>query len=311
MGGMQVLEELAKKQFGVVSRQQVVGALVHRSCVASKVKTGELERVHEMAYRLRGAPETWERRAFEALFIAGAGSALSHQTAAWLHGLDGFTRPEAIDVCVVGGLPRARASVKFHRWRGGQGRPVLRRSLPVTSLERTVVDLAGHLTPEELELAVDSAQRKYRKFGAWLDTHLELVKPRKPQGTPGLTALLDLIKLRRGDGPTDSPLEVKVLRKLRTSGLLAHLKQYEVYDLNGDYGMRLDFCWPHLKVALHVDGYLWHSQRERFDRDARQRSRLAALGWRTITVTHNTLADGSWLSDLRALLNPQSELALQ
>ena len=82
MGGMQLLEELAKKQFGVVSRQQVVGALVHRSCIASKVKTGELERVHEMTYRLRGAPETWERRAFEALFIAGASGGIIRTSSA-------------------------------------------------------------------------------------------------------------------------------------------------------------------------------------------------------------------------------------
>ena len=307
MAGMQVLEEWAKKQFGVVSRPQVAAALKHRSCIRSKVHTGELERVHERAYRLRGAPETWERSAMEALFIGGDGSALSHQTAAWLHGLDGFSRPKILDVSVVGGLPRARELVNFHRWRGGRGRPVLRNGLPVTSLERTVVDLAGVLTPEALELALDSAQRKYRKFPTWLDKH---VKPIKRRGTPGLTALIELIALRGGDGPTDSPLEVKVLRRLRKAGLVAHLKQFEVYELNGDYVMRLDFCWPHLKVALHVDSYLWHSQRERFDRDARQRSRLSALGWRTITVTHNTLADDGWLNDLRALLSPQTELSL-
>lgn len=61
MSGMKILEEVAKKQFGAVSRQQVVAALVHRSSIASKVKTGQLERVHELAYRLRGAPETWQR----------------------------------------------------------------------------------------------------------------------------------------------------------------------------------------------------------------------------------------------------------
>lgn len=307
MSGMKILEEVAKKQFGAVSRQQVVAALVHRSSIASKVKTGQLERVHELAYRLRGAPETWQRRGFEALFIGGDGSALSHQTAAWLHGLDGFVCPKLIDVSVLGSAPRPVPSVRFHRSEEGPGRVVFRRTLPVTSLERTIVDIAGELSAEELELALDSAQRRYRQFGTWLDREIKDLKPRQ---YPGLSMLLDLLKVRRS-GPTDSALEVKVLRKLRDAGLLAHLTQYEVYDLNGDSVMRLDFCWPHLKVALHVDGFRWHAQRERFDRDARQRSRLSALGWRTVTVTFNTFADGSWLNDLLTLLNPQSVLALQ
>ncbi|MDP1826992.1 MAG: hypothetical protein Q8L48_27205 [Archangium sp.] len=304
---MKQLEQLAKQQFGVVSREQVLKALKHRSSIAWKVKNGELTRAHERAYLLRGVPRTWEQRATEGVFIGGPQSAISHQSAAWLHSLDGFERPKVIDVSVGRNRPRPREGLAFHRSRIGNGSAVIKRGLDVTSVQRTIVDLAGVLAPEALETALDSAHRKHPEFMTWLT---EYIKRLSVQATPGLSSLLELIKLR-SDGVTDSALEVKVLRKLRDAGLLAHLTQYEVYDLNGDYVMRLDFCWPHLKVALHVDGFRWHSQRERFDRDARQRSRLSALGWRTVTVTFNTFADGSWLNDLRALLNPQSELALQ
>lgn len=307
MVGMKQLEQLAKQQFGVVSREQVLQAAKHRSSIAWRAKRGELSRAHERAYLFRGVPRSWEQRATEGLFIGGPESTISHRSAAWLHSLDGFERPKVIDLSVGMNRPRPREGLMFHRSRVGNESTVIKRGMNVTSVQRTIVDLAGVLAPGALEMALDSAHRAYPEFVTWLT---EYIKRLSVQATPGLSGLLELLKLR-GNGVTDSALEVKVLRKLRDAGLLAHLTQYAVYDLNGDSVMRLDFCWPHLKVALHVDGFRWHSQRERFDRDARQRSRLSALGWRTVTVTFNTFADGSWLNDLRMLLNPQTELALQ
>lgn len=305
MGGLKDVEALARSQFGVVSREQLIEAgLGNRSSIAWKLKTGELERVHEHIYRLRGAPASWERQAMEGLLLAGKSGVLSHQTAAWLHRLDGFQRPAVIDITAERNARRTLKGIRFHRPRSGAPSSVLTDLWPITTAQRTIVDLAGELTPEALEIALDSAQRRYRDFSSWLSKYLE---PLKPQGTPGLAVLLELIKVR-GDGVTDSPLETKVRRKLRQEGLLP-THQFEVYD-GTEYVMRLDFAWVHLKVAIHVDGYRWHHQRERFDRDARQRSRLQVLGWRTITVTATTFKEGTWLTELLALLNPQSGLAL-
>lgn len=306
MGGMAQVDQWAKDQFGVVSRQQLGAAGLGRSSIAWKVSTGELERVHELVFRLRGAPPIWERKAMEGLFIAGDDSALSHRTAAWMHGLDGFQIPKVIDVSVGRIGPRQVEGYRFHRSRRGS-EPVLKRGLPLTRVERTLVDLAADIEPEALEIALDSAQRQYRQLGHWLDT---CIAGMNPQATPGLPALIELVKLRR-DGVTDSALEVRVLRALRRTGFPPPSpKPVEVFD-GPTYVMRLDFAWPAHQVAVHVDGYRWHHQRERADRDARQRSRLHVLGWRTVTVTSTTFAEGTWLNDLRALLRSQGELALR
>jgi hypothetical protein len=85
-----------------------------------------------------------------------------------------------------------------------------------------------------------------------------------------------------------------------------------VFDDRG-YVMRLDLCWPEHRVALHVDSYQWHQQRERFERDAAQRARLAALGWVSVPITSRGLDGGSWLADLRRTLGltaPQLALDL-
>lgn len=301
--GMGDLEKHAQEQFGVVSRPQVIAALGRRSSIAWRVETGELVRVNQRIYRLRGAPETWQRSAMEGVLMGGEGSALSHHAAAWLHRLDGFKQPAILDVATAK-QTRPFPLIRFHRSRLGPGTPVIASGLPITTVQRTIVDLAGELEIAPLEIALDSANRRFPKFGEWLST---LIKDLNPQGTPGLAELKTLLELRQGL-VTDSALEVMVLRKLRALGLNTCVVQFSVFE-NGEFVMRVDFAWPAHKVALHVDGYHWHHQRERFDRDARQRSRLQKLGWRFITVTSTTLAEGAWLSELRFLLTPQAELS--
>jgi hypothetical protein len=199
---------------------------------------------------------------------------------------------------------REHEGVRFHHPRNPPGTRVYCRLLHTTTVQRTIVDLAGQLAEQPLELALDSAYRRYAKFPEWLESYVLRLKP---QATPGLSTLLRLLALRQGV-VTDSPFEVRVLRKLRAHGLIPDEEPVEVFDKDGNYVMRLDFAWEALKVALHVDSYLWHQQRERFDRDARQRSRLTALGWQSITVTWTNFEDGAWLSDLQALVAPQAEL---
>lgn len=303
--GMGELEKHAQQQFGVVSRAQAVEALGARSSIAWKLATGELAQLSPVAYRLRGTPQTWESKAMSALFIGGEGSALSHHTAAWLHRLDGFKEPGDIDVtCALRRGKRARPGLIFHRPTRAIETSVIASGLPITTAQRTIVDLAGVLENEPLELALDSANRRYPRFGDWLS---DLIKTLNPQFTPGLAKLEALLELRRGL-VTDSALEVKVVRTLRAHGLDHCVVQFNVFE-NGQFVMRIDFAWPEHKVALHADGFRWHQQRERFDRDARQRSRLQKLGWRFITVTKTTLDEGSWLGELRSLLDPQAGLA--
>ncbi len=306
MGGIQQLAGLAQRQFGVLSRRQLADAGLARSSLHWKVATGELERLHEHVFRLRGSPATWQQMAMAGVLIGGDGVVLSHATAAWLHRLDGFRAPTVVDLSASWTPKKAIDGLRFHRPFGGPPAFVYSDVWHITRVERTLVDLADVLAEEALELALDSARRRYKYAGDWIAAYLKQLKPR---GTPGLGKLNALMQIRSGT-PTESPLEVKVLRKLRQLGLTPPDLQFTVLDRDGSFVMRVDFAWAFLKVALHVDGYQWHSQRERFDRDARQRSRLQALGWRFVTVTSANFEDGSWIDDLRALLNPQRELAL-
>ena len=308
LGGMKELKEHSKEQFGVVSREQVVAALGAASSIKWKITRGDLERVNERVYRLQGTPLIWQRTAYEGLLMAGDGSLLTHRTAAWLHGLDGFNEPRVFDVGLAGeNRSKGDARFNFHRSIRGFGEHVRGPSfMPITTIQRTLVDLAGELTNEQLEIALDSAQRRYKPhLLTWLDPYLATLKA---QFTPGLTELKLLLEAR-GDLVTDSALEVRVRRALRKAGLEPRDPPH-IVEHNGVYVIRLDFAWPELKVGIHCDSYRWHSQRERIDRDARQRSMLEFLKWRCITVTDATLKEGVWLDQLKALLANQHELAL-
>jgi hypothetical protein len=87
-----------------------------------------------------------------------------------------------------------------------------------------------------------------------------------------------------------------------------------VYDARG-YVVRIDFAWPRHLVALHVDSFLHHSGRTRFEHDRSFLNRLSALGWHSIFVTSRALDAGdAWLTSLQAVLaarEPQRSFAFQ
>lgn len=301
------IRDLARRQFGLVTWEQTRRLGLGRGAIAHRVEAGEWQRVHRGVFRLSGTPVTWSQAARAATLLCGTGSALSHQPAAFLYGLDGAPHrpPARLDLSVSrsrcpGPVPfalhRSRTSTRVHWHRG----------LPVTPLAETLCDLSASLSPLDLELALDSARRQYPASVRWLTQRL---LDRHHRGRAGLTVLRELVALRL-EGPTGSPLETRVRRALREAGVPTPRRQLELFDATG-FIMRVDFAWPDHLVALHVDSYRWHHQRERFERDAFQRARLAALGWQSVAVTSRSLDSGECLAALKTVLDAKApQLAL-
>lgn len=303
---MAELRRVASRQYGLLSRAQLTAAGFDRWAIRWRVQTGELERLSEQLFGLTGTPPSLERTARAGLLLGGADAVVSHASAAWLHRLDGFKHPRHIDVSVPRNGPRTLDGITFHRRRLLPPAGDTLRHLRVTSLAHTLIDLAEDAADDTLELALDSAHRRKWNLEEQLDRAIaELTVDRAPHARR-LLALLDA----RAGQHTDSALELAVARVLRAEGFPAWKAQHVVFDDGGQYVMRVDFAWPQHRVALHADGFRWHAQRVRADRDARQRSRLQALGWRATTVTNTTLTERAWRDDLRFLLNPQSRLPL-
>jgi hypothetical protein len=301
------IRHLAERQLGIFTREQARSVGLSDSTIARRVGRGEWVRLMSQVFRFAGTPVSWAQYALGATLLAGPGSALSHHAAAYLFRLDGLCErpPRPIDLTVRRNRHLADHHLRIHRTRLDV--PIVWSGrLRVTSLARTLVDLSASLSEEALELALDSAPRQHRALDGRLAHAIALL----PRPVPhGVATLRDLLALRAADF-TDSPLEARVRRALRKTRLPPPALRYEVHDADG-YVMRLDLAWQRHRTALHVDGYRWHHQRQRFERDARQRSRLAALGWSSLIDTHALFTSGQWLIDLsRALAEHDPQLTL-
>ncbi|MGH9031848.1 MAG: type IV toxin-antitoxin system AbiEi family antitoxin [Acidimicrobiia bacterium] len=295
------LMSLAARQDALVHDVQARALGFSPWAVRRRVQTGLWQRVLPSVSKVTGAPTTERQRVRAAALWAGGDAAVSHASAAWLWGLDGFRAPARPDVTV----PRRRGPssdlVVVHRT---LALPDADRAevggIPVTSPARTVIDAAAHLGAEALEAAVESGFR----LGLYRDSFLRW-RVEQLGGTkrPGSGALLRILDARgRGAAALESPLEVRAWRLLVGSDVPRPVRQHWVRGRTRWY--RLDFAWRDRKVGVECDGYEPHGGRIAFRRDRRKLAALAGLGWLMVPVTWDdvTRRPDALLADVRDAL---------
>lgn len=142
--GKQVFE-VAKSQCGVVAYWQLRMMGVAPRHQYRMLREGEWIRVLPSVARMYWSEPTWMQQAWAGMLWAGSTAALSHRSAAVLHGFDLAT--EDVEVTVARGTSVA-PWLRVYRRRGVES--VMLAGLRVTSPERTFVDLARSLDAAEL-----------------------------------------------------------------------------------------------------------------------------------------------------------------
>ena len=133
---------LAAAQHAVVPLAQLLAVGLSRSAIGKRVERGVLHRVHRGVYSVV-PPRALSRegRWLAAVYATGEGAALSHVSAAQLHGI---TRRRAALIDVV--VPRQRRpqrGIRVHRVRRLDPLDLTtERDIPVTSIARVLVDLS-------------------------------------------------------------------------------------------------------------------------------------------------------------------------
>lgn len=297
MGEMGGLDELARKQFGLISRGQAIDMGLSSDWIKYRVERGDWVKYRRGVFRFQGTSESWSQYAMGSLLQAGPGSALSHQTAAFLFGLDGFKKksPRVIDLTTTSERDWKDKNVRLHETRDEVVPTEVVRGLTVTSLARTVVDLSNVLGTEALELALDSAWRQRSLFAKELEAYLATLSKRRPH----LPLVKELLASRTS--PLDSPKEVELLNELLKRGFPMPVAGYSVF-VNGRFGMKVDLAYVEKLIALHFDSYRWHAHRAQFEKDAKQRTLLSGAGWQHIIVTSKSLPGREWSDALEKLL---------
>lgn len=291
---------LAARQYGLVTRSQLDEEGVSRHALRRAVLAGRVVQVGKHVYGVPGAPSSWERSALAACLDLGPGALLSHRSAAAVWDL-GLGRGQAIHVTVPSSRrPRpASARVAVHRSRTlTDNDATFSGRLPVTTVERTLVDLAAILEAADLGKCAHNALCRRivtpEQVGAAVDRL-------GPAGRTGIIHLRRvLVPWLSGNG-LESVAEGEVWRTIIAAGLPEPVTRYEVTSPDGEFVARLDFAWPGRRVALEVDGFRWHANPRSQVEDAVRANRLAALGWIVLRTTpaENAAGGADFVAALR------------
>lgn len=228
----------------------------------------------------------------------GPDAVLSHRSAGQLWGL--CPRSEIAPEVTAPGSKLSKGGIVVHRGVLPADEMGRMWGIPVTSVARTMLDLAATRKQREVERAWNEMEvREYR---------LRLSVPDLIERYPGRqgTAMLG----RLASGKTEP---VGITRNELEEGFLALVDRFDLPRprMNAHLAIRdrfyeIDCLWEDRRVAIELDGGAVHGTRRAFEND-RERDRIltadgyttARLTWHQITETPTEVAD-----DLRRILTP-------
>jgi len=269
------LRTLAEGQHGVAATRQLRALHLSPSWIARAARQGHLIRLHRGVYVVGHARQTLHGRWLAAVLACGEHALLSHNAAAALHELR--TAPGGL-IDVTARTWRHVPTIRAHITRVPDPRTTI-DAVPVTTLERTLLDYAAISRPRQLNAALDAAQRsgrlKPRRIRAAIDAAL---------GHHGAARLTHALSERFDEPPwTQSDLERDFLALVREAGL-PEPRCSVLVD-----GILVDFYWPQFELVIEVDSYGFHRGREQFESDRANDTIRALAGRRTIRPTYRRI----------------------
>jgi hypothetical protein len=230
-----------------------------------------------------------------AVLAGGTDAVLSHQSAAMLWQL--LYPTPSVPHITTAATGRRRPGIRFHTASLPTDEITAHDGIPVTTVARTLLDLATTLDAHRLERAI--AEAEYRRY-ADSPSLPELLEryPRRP-GTRTLRTVLASGNASRGI--TRSALEDRFLRFLDARGL-PRPELNAPLELEGRW-IEVDCLWRAERVIVELDDRASHTRTRNFESDRVRDRRLQALGWDPVRVTGLQLdEDGDGLEDdLRSL----------
>jgi Transcriptional regulator, AbiEi antitoxin len=289
----QRVAQIASRSHGVVTRAELLKAGVTPTEIKRRIRRGGLIRVHRGVFRVGHAAPSIEVHYMAAVKACGAGSLLAGRAAAHLLGLLKRTPPMPEVLCAT---ERRNRGVITHRVRRAELTDATKwRGIPVTTVPRTLVDLAAALPEGQLARAVHEADVRYRTTPAQVERVLS-----RRHNWPGAR------KLRRilwGDVPiTLSKLETRFLDRLWAAGLPQP-------DVNRRIDQRyIDCRWSEHRLTVELDSYRYHRSRHAWEQDRQREREARARGdeFRRYTWFDVEELPDPMLADLRRLLGRPS-----
>jgi hypothetical protein len=261
------LAQLAGRQFNRVSRVQLSELGLTRSAIDYLLATGKLVAVEEGVFAVAPALEhdEWGRRMGATL--TAPGSVLSHMSAAMAWAL--LSVPPRLETVTRpgNGGPRRHGGLWVYRSATLAGDVAELRGIPITSVPRTLLDLARTVSNQALGRALREAVRlELTTLSALGDS---LGRYRRRRGTRRLAAAvaryagLPLERARSG-------AEIRALEVLRGAGVGLPGLNVRIA------GEEADLSWHEPRLIVEIDGGPFHLDK---GEDARKQQIWEAGGW--------------------------------
>jgi very-short-patch-repair endonuclease len=292
-----VIAALAERQHGVVSSAQLRAADVRQGAIELRVRRGRLHHVHRGVYAVGHSRLTQRGRLWAAVLACGGVDAavLSHRAAAGAWDLSPLPSGR-LDVTT---MRRSTSTAKLRVHKGQTLDPlndVVRQpdGLPVSSVARTLVDLAGVLTAQQLERSCHRAEVLRLLDAAQVE---RVLASRRSRGARNLRAALATLAPAAPD-ITRSELEERFLALVADAGL----PRPRVNAVVADH--EVDFLWRRQRLVVETDGAATHLTSTAFEEDRRRDAALQVAGFRVVRFTWRQITEDprAVAATLRALL---------
>ncbi|HEX7279396.1 MAG TPA: hypothetical protein VF255_07210, partial [Solirubrobacterales bacterium] len=276
------LAELATRQHGVVSTKQLLCLGYSLDATSDAFINARLHRLHHGVYAVGHRRLTWHSHCWAGILGAEANetdevvwpAVASHGSAAYLWGIYRYA-PETIDVTAPI-RRRAKRSFRVHfssilapEDRGE------REGIPLTSVPRTLMDLAIRARPEQLDRLLERAEELGLLDAVAVEGLLD-----RAGGHRGRGRLRRALALYQPDlAFTRSRFEKRFRRLVRAAGISEPSMNFNAH------GHELDAYWPELRFAVELDLFETHGSRAAFERDRLRQEELKLLGIEMIRIT--------------------------
>lgn len=291
------LAKLARRQYGVVARRQLLEIGLREHQIEHRLAIGRLHLLHQGVYAVGHLAIPREGRWMAAVLASGPSTVLSHWSAAMLWGIRSNSRVR-VDVTTPH-RSRSSKAICRHVSEVPEDERAMEVGIPVTSVPRTTLDLAATEPVDVVISMLKEAEyrRLYDRLSLW--DLLERYPGRR--GVRRVRAALERLE-EEPSGRRRSPLEERFAPFLRRHRLPQ--PRFNDWVLLGGKRYQVDCYWPGTRQIVELDGWEGHGTRTAFRQDRARDRALRVAGFSVTRLTWSQLDDEpeAIASDLRALL---------
>ncbi|MEO7197966.1 MAG: hypothetical protein ABIZ50_05785 [Solirubrobacterales bacterium] len=270
---------MARRQHGAVAHDQLIDLGYTRDSVRYRLKAGRLQSVHPGVYVFGAQPMSQRTRWFAALLATRPHPFLSHLSAAAICQI--AREVGGVHLWTTNPSARNLRGVTVHRARRIDPADVTRvDGFPVTTVSRTLFDLAELLPFRRFEKAFEQADRMNL-----LDmTALGATAERNP-GRGGLRAFHAICDSYLSTPDANEGIEREFQVLLREEGISPPLLNLLVL------GQVVDCWWPKSRFVVELDSRGYHSDWAARERDMVRDAKLLRHGIPTLRVTSRRMRE--------------------